>query len=377
MGDTRFVLTLDRNTVARLVGILAATFLAAALGGCGNDDAPTKPGPNTRTYFMGFSGFPPKNSIASILQTIDAFAPRSEYGMILTEPPWDSLLAGRPPDSLILANQVGVAGYFRGKGLKVLVTVDATNGLDRSSDSAPLVAAGRSLTEPAIQALYRAYVTAMDTLIHPDYLGVASETNLIRLAAPASLYNAVVAAANGAAADVRAHDGVVKIFTTVQVEVAWGRLGGPGPYAGIATDRADFPFIQVLGLSSYPYLGGYAAPESIPIEYYSRLVEGNPIPEMVIEGGWSSDSTSLAKPWTDPPAWGVENQKRYITRHAAILDRAGAIGWFQITYADLDMASLGLPPSAAPFASLGLVDIDLNPKPALAAWDAQHARPRR
>jgi len=354
----------------RLAAVLATALLASALGGCGKDTAPTKPSPDRRTYFMGFSSFPPRPTIPSILGTIDAFAPRSEYGMILAEPPWDSLLAGRPADSLILANQVGLAAYFRGKGLRVIVCIDPTNGLDRSSDAAALVAAGRSLTEPTIQGLYRAFVTAMDTLIQPDYLGVASETNLVRLLAPAPLYNAVVAAANGAAADVRAHDAAVKLYSTVQVETAWGRLGGPGPYAGIATDRSDFPFIQVLGLSSYPYLGGYTDPDSVPIDYYSRLVDGNPIPEMMIEGGWSSDSTTFA-------GWSVENQRRYITRQASILDRAGAIGWFQITYTDLDLVALGLPPSASVFGSLGLVDVDLNPKPALTAWDAQHARPRQ
>ena len=360
----------DRFTAILVAVALLATFLCAVLSGCGKDDAVVKPTPNYRTYFMGFSSFPPKLSIASILETIDAFAPHSDYGMILAEPPWDSLLAGRPPDSLIRANQVGLAAYFRSKGLRVLVSIDPTNGLDRASDAAPLVAAGRSLTEPAIQALFRSYVTAMDTLVHPDYLGVASETNLIRLLAPAPLYDAVVAAGNGAAADVRVHDSAVKLFSTVQVETAWGRLGGPGPYVGIDTDRADFPFIQVLGLSSYPYLGGYTDPDSVPIDYYSRLTEGNPIPEMVIEGGWSTDSTTFA-------GWNVESQKRYITRQAAILDRAAAIGWFQITYSDLDAASLGLPPSASIFTSLGLVDVDLNPKPALTAWDAEHARPRK
>ena len=318
---------------------------------------------------MGFSPFPPRPTIQSILQTIDAFAPRSDAALILTEPPWDSLLAGRPPDSLILANQVGLANYFRAKGLRIIVSVDPTNGLDRSSDAAPLVAAGRSLTEPAIQTLFRDYVTAMDTLVHPDYLSVASETNLIRAVAPTTLYGAVVTTANNAASDIRGHDAAVKLFLTVQVEVAWGKLGGDG-FVGVATDRADFPFSQVLGLSSYPYLGGFTDPDSIPLDYYARLVETRPLPEMVIEGGWSSDSTVTSD-------WNVEKQKRYIARHADLLDRARAIGWFQITFTDLDAAALGLPPSAAPFTSLGLVDLDLNPKPALSAWDAEFARPRR
>ena len=91
---------------------------------------------------------------------------------------------------------------------------------------------------------------------------------------------------------------------------------------------------------------------------------------MVIEGGWSSDSTITG-------AWNVTSQRRYMEREAALLDRAAAIGWFQITFADLDMASLGLPPSAAPFASLGLVDVDLNPKPSLDSWNVVFGRARR
>jgi len=193
---------------------------------------------------------------------------------------------------------------------------------------------------------------------------------LIRAAAPTALYDAVVQVANDAFHDVRAHDAQVKIFTTIQVETAWGRLGGTGPYVGIATDRAQFGFAQVLGLSSYPYLAGFTDPDSLPNDYYSRLTTDASLPGMVIEGGWSSDSTVTS-------TWNVQTQKRYITREAQLLDRAGGIGWFQITFADLDKVSLGLPPSAAPFTSLGMVDIDLNPKPALSAWDAEFARPRR
>ena len=39
----------------------------------------------------------------------------------------------------------------------------------------------------------------------------------------------------------------------------------------VATDFADFSFIDELGLSSYPYLSGFTAPEQIPPDYYSRL----------------------------------------------------------------------------------------------------------
>jgi hypothetical protein len=251
----------------------------------------------------------------------------------------------------------------------VIVSVDPTNGLDRSGDAAPLEAAGRSLTEPEIQALYRAYATAMDTLLHPDYLGIASETNLIRAIAPPALYAALVEAANGAATDIQAVDPGARLFTTVQVEVAWGRLGGGGS-AGVGQDRGDFSFIEALGLSSYPYLGRYADPDSVPLDYYDRLDATDPIPMMVIEGGWSSVTVS---PTQTSPAM----QRRYIDRHAAILDRADAVAWFQITFTDIDEAAFGLPPGTlTPFAHLGLVDVDLVAKPALEAWDGIFGRPR-
>lgn len=136
--------------------------------------------------------------------------------------------------------------------------------------------------------------------------------------------------------------------------------------AGIAQDRADFPFLQALGLSSYPYLVGTADPDELPLEYYSQLVAGAPLPLYVIEGGWPSTSALGSSP---------EEQRRYIERHARILDTARAEAWFQITFTDLDVEALPFGPNLAPFASLGLVDVNLQPKPALQAWDAAFARP--
>jgi hypothetical protein len=211
----------------------------------------------------------------------------------------------------------------------------------------------------------------MDTILRPDYLGIASETNLVRAAAPGTLYDALVRVANDAAADVRAVDPDVRLFASVQVETAWGVLGGGGAYAGIDRDRIDFPFLDALGLSSYPYLGGFAEPEDLPLDYYDRLDEGSPIPMLVIEGGWTSRSLGGGSIVSTP-----EKQRRYIGRHAAILDRAKAVGWFQITFTDLD--STYFPPGTILplFAYNGLVDQDLNPKPALSAWDAIFARRR-
>ena len=38
------------------------------------------------------------------------------------------------------------------------------------------------------------------------------------------------------------------------------------------------------------HLGGFADPESIPLNYYSRIPQGTTLPVLVVEGGWPSVS---------------------------------------------------------------------------------------
>ena len=121
----------------------------------------------------------------------------------------------------------------------------------------------------------------------------------------------------------------------------------------------------MLGLSSYPYLAGFTSPESIPLDYYARLVAGAPLPMIVTEGGWTSGSVGGVSSSPDL-------QARYIRRQMQLADAAKLIGVFQITFTDLDVASFNLPPgSILPlFAQLGLVDANYRAKPALAVWDS-------
>ena len=63
---------------------------------------------------------------------------------------------------------------------------------------------------------------------------------------------------------------------------------------------------------------------------------------------------------------------RYLRRQAKMLDSAKASAVFQLTFTDLDIPSWNLPSgSILPlFATLGMVDTQLRPKPVLAIWDS-------
>jgi hypothetical protein len=344
--------------------------LALLLAACGGDTG--GPGQAPRSYMMGFSAIPPTPDTTLLLQTLALSTQHSDAGLIQLAIPWSVLLTGTPADSEVRLVRLPLANYYRGSGRRIVVALDVTDGLNRSAEAPELVAAGRSITDTMVQRLYREYVAAVDSILDPAYLSLAAETNLIRLAAPPPVYQAVVTMVNAAATERATAGSTTPLMISVQVETAWGRLQGGVGFIGIAQDRADFPFLDALGLSSYPYLGGFSQPDSIPLDYYSRLVQSGPVPVVVLEGGWPSVPVGAI---TSTPAL----QSAYLDRQARLLDAAKAAGVFQITFTDFDLSAF-LPADSAgliPFAHLGLVDSVLAPKPALAAWDSVLGRPYR
>jgi hypothetical protein len=359
-------------------GLLAAAL--ALLAACGGDGGTGTAPPNapptlaTRTWVMGFSTNPPRPTVAAVIQGIDDWSRRAEYAAIHEEVPWRDLLSGMSPDAILDRDKVQLVTYLRGKGLKLYFMADATDGLSRADEAPQLRALGRSLAEPAVQQAYRAYVLAVARKLQPEIIGLAAETNLVRIAAPPAVYAALVRTANDAAADLKAAGSTATLLASVQVEAAWGVLGGGGSsgggtgYAGIERDLADFPFAQWLGLSSYPYFA-YAQPEDIPGDYYRRLLAGRALPVMVVEGGWTSAAVGGVN--SSP-----QIQARYIARHAQLLDDVAARGVIQLLYADIDASSFPQPqPANLPlFTRIGLVDSNFAAKQALAEWDALFAR---
>lgn len=321
---------------------------------------------------MGFSAFPPSPDPTRAVASLNLWMERADAAIFHDPPPWNALLAGGSADSLAHVEFDQLVSIYRAHGLKIVVTIDATNPVDRTKENADLVAAGRSITEPSVQALYRAWAAAVATVVQPDYLGLAAETNLIRYGSTPAVYGAVVTMSNAAAAEILAARPAQALYVSVQVDLAWGRLQGSNTYVGIATDLQDFPFIAVLGLSSYPYLAGFTDPSEVPDDWYSRLGERSgaaPLPLLVTEGGWTSASVVTVQ--SSP-----EKQARWIRRQATLLDRASALYVFQLQFTDVDLEAFGMggDPQLVPFVRLGLVDTVLTPKPALAVWDSVFGR---
>lgn len=343
----------------RIVFIL---MIALSIASCKEDEVP-----QTRTYYMGFQNSAPRiDNIDLIIQSLNLWTQRADAAMITTEVPWEELLNGMTANDYVIANYKDLVDFYRSKNFKLWIYIDPQNGLDRASDALDLQAVGKSIADADMQLLYGKFTIAMDSILKPDHLGLALETNLIRDAASVSIYNGVKKAANDVAALIKVRNPNVPLSISVQVDHAWGKLVG-GSYKGVAQDFVDFPFLKELGLSSYAYFG-FSNPTDIPTNYYSRLMEGKTFPVFITEGGWPSASATTSNgSFTSSP----ELQKAYIEHHSHLLDEAHATALFQLVFTDLDLATLppDVPPIIELFASLGLVDITLQAKPALNAWD--------
>jgi hypothetical protein len=347
------------------VFLLVSVF--AFISSCKKDDA--APIPTTRTYRMGFQNSAPRfDNINLFLQSLQIWTTRADAAIITTEVPWDSLYAGKSIPKFVLNNYKGLTDYYRGKNFKLWVYIDPQNGLNRGSDAAALVMLNKSIAQDDAQKLYRRFVVVMDSILKPDHLGLALETNLIRAASTSAIYNGIKKAVNDAVVDVRAIDKNVKLSVSVQADYAWGRLLGNGTYIGVAQDFIDFPFIQELGISSYPYFD-FSKPEDIPLDYYSKLIDGKTLPVFVSEGGWPS------KTFTGPNQKIINSsetiQQNYIDHQSKLLDKAQATALFQLVFTDIDASAIpgNIDPNINNFIHLGLVDIKLQSKPSLSAWD--------
>jgi hypothetical protein len=318
----------------------------------------------SRFFLMGFQNSAPRyDDLQLVLQTLELWTKRADAAIVTSEVPWDSLLQNVPVADYINRNYTGLVNYYRSKGLKLWVYIDPANGLNRATDAISLVKAHKSISQLPMQQLYRKFAIAMDSILKPEHLGLALETNFIRDIAPDSIYQGVKKAANDAASAIRLNDKNVKLSISVQVEWAWGKLL-PGNYRGISQDLTDFQFIEELGLSSYPYLV-FNNPSEIPSNYYLRVVEGLNMPIFVSEGGWSTVTTTTF-------AGSPQKQTDYVRLHSKLLNSVKALAYFQLVFTDIDMTSMppDIPENLSTFANIGFLDIDLKPKPAMAVWDS-------
>lgn len=349
-----------------VVALLAVPCLLPAA--CGE---PAGPGGGAdlepRTYRMGWFVNAPRPDEETVLAALDSMARVSGVALLQEPPPWPRLLAGEPVEAIV-DEKVAVASLLRSRGLEVAYLADPLDGLDRTSETPALVEAGRSITEPEIRALHEAWVREIARSVAPRWMGLASEINTLGQHGDPALYDELVAMIDGLAPEVRSLSPGTEVFVSFQVEDAHG-LAVPSDGEGFhLIDDFD---VDLLGLSSYPVFT-FGTPGDVPEDHLSAFAEATDLPLAMVEGGWSSETVPLAE--ADPA-----EQAAYFRRYAELLDGVDARLWILLTYADLDLDALGLPPDREEtlrnFARMGIVDEDFRRKPSFGVWEEIRARP--
>lgn len=355
-------------------GRLPVAILIGAMAGaaCSSDDN-TGPGPGPdptgepRSYAIGWAPGAPRPDVDLFLALVDSIARVSEVTIIQQPVPWPELLAGAPIDSLV-TDRANVAAFMRAHGLDIIWLVDPLDGLNRRLEDPGLLDAGRSILEPEIRAIHDDWVLRITAAVQPEWMGLASEINTLAAVGDPVLYAAILNMSNTLAPQVRAASPGTQVFVSFQVDQANGFLGDPVIDHFALIDDFD---IDALGLSSYPVFV-FDDPSEIPDNYFTVFDAATDLPLIFVEGGWNSAATQLT---TGTP----QEQVDFLARYEELLDVVNAKLWVMLTFTDLDIPSLGLPPDRAAslsnFSFMGLLDTDLNRKPAYAEWERIFSRP--
>ncbi len=322
-----------------------------------------------RSWKMGFSRVPPRHEAADQLACLDKMRGRCEFVVLQEQLPWTELLAGVSPQALVDHEIMPLVNAARSRGFDVVFLMETGDGSSRGEEPPALRALGRSLGEKSVQALFVEMARAIARTVRPSVLGLATESNAVRLLGTPAYYGAVIAAASAAAAAVKRDGYAGELMVSIQVEVAHGRMPGQPAFIGTAGDLRDFPFVEVFGFSSYPHYA-FALPEEIPADYYSRLLPAGGPKMIVVEGGWPTAGSLYGRTTS------VALQQRYLRKQATLLDSVSARGVAQLLIADLDLAlwTADAAQGLATFASLGLMGSRYQAKTSLKVWDNLYAR---
>jgi hypothetical protein len=327
-----------------------------------------------RTAF-GFFPSPPEMTFESVLSHFKLLGRHADFILIQPAVPWDDFLSDAEGDSqksTDIRNQIILAQQ---NGLEAVFVVDPLNGLNRREFSGLAGSWEASFANPDVRAAITNFALWLVREFDPPYLGLASEINTYADAHPEdfphflSLYKAVYA-------EVKAASPHTKVFTTFQ----WEDLNNlfPGdPSSGAPFQpkweqmEAFEPELDLWVISSYPFVAFQSA-SAIPPDYYSPLLDRTDKLLAVAEGGYPSRP---AGPFPGQPA----DQVAYLDAvHGQLGDRL--VFWVYLLLQDFDpeayahaMREQGLSDADVDtlglFASVGLVDPDGAPKPALVTWD--------
>ncbi|MBI2766959.1 MAG: hypothetical protein HYX53_13745 [Chloroflexi bacterium] len=322
-----------------------------------------------RSVRIGFSTLPPERTSAAYTA---AFATAAQYGdivLIQRAPPWEEFLpGGRVSKETTDNTRYETALLDQYKGLKRFYAIDPTDGVVQRSRIANLPSSidpQAGFADPALREAFTAYTAYVATNYKPDYLAIGVEINMLFERSPKQ-FDAFVSLYREAYAVAKAANPKGKVFPTFQLEDLEGTFGVTHLPRWNVLDSFRGQ-MDVLAISTYPFLGGVASVADIRPDYYSQLKERFAGEVMISEAGYASAPVE-----GQANVGSEEDQRAYLVR---LLGDAEANGFSAVIWLTALDPSFATGSTAAAFKDIGLRKSDGSNKLAWDTWEEWARRP--
>jgi hypothetical protein len=359
----------------RPIAILLLVLLTAQLA-CGKSTPRPIPELKTRVFdsnrtAFGFFPTPARLGLNSVQNIFKDIAPHADVVLLQQAVPWKAFLDDPNPDiseTKDIHNQYVLAHQ---NNLDVIFVIDPLNGLNRREFASLPKSWAKSFANPDMRTAMKNFTLYILKEYQPRYLGLGSEINTYADAYPDDFPNYVTF--YGELYDlIKQESPQTQVFTTFQWEELNNLIAGipnKGTPYQINWDQVETfePKLDVWAISSYPFVA-FKSGSEIPADYYTPLINRTSKPLAVSEGGIPSTIHG-----------DEQYQVDYINAIHSQIGGNRLAFWIYLDYSDFDyigmaaffalMGHVSDLNTLKMFATVGLVQLDGKPKPALETWD--------
>lgn len=358
------------------------------LCGCSGDSS-SNPAPDySRSYYMGFTPWPYDATLDAVNITYQKIQQDGDivHHQLMQGIPWEAAFNGTPypagveADITMRLNQT-VAGHT------ILLSIDSLDSSRAAlannwgdSGEGPRIAPWdtRDLDSPEVITAYTNFALDLIDRFRPAYFNYGTEASELILNDIAR-YNKFVVFAQQVSANIKAQYPELKLMVSVAL-----KSPGSAEMNLIKANIGDLlPYIDVLGISVYPYIffnhADKGNPGNLPVNWLTQVEDfaaGKPI--AITETGWIAQDLVVSGLGVNVPG-SEAYQRQYVAQLLQQCDQLSVefvIWWSLIDYQALWEGVLAQDDLAAIWRDTGLYDEQVQQRSGLAEWQQYFQRPK-